>query len=84
MESLGAWFISTITVLALIYFGRGTFLQRKLRLADLHWIAAITFAAVIGLIPAFFTSQMGRSTAELPEGLADDKAVAASLSHPKK
>ncbi len=77
MQSFVVWLIVTILIVAVLYFGRGTLLQRKLKLNDLNLKAAIIFAAVLALIPAFFVGQLDRSTAVVPDGVAEDTAITA-------
>jgi len=83
MESFVVWLVVTILIVAALYFGRGTVLQRKLKLSDLNLRAAIIFAAVLALIPAFFVGHMDRSTAVVPDGVAEGTAITTGTSKPK-
>lgn len=83
MESFIVWLIATALIVAVLYFGRGTLLQRKLRLGDLNLPAALIFAGVIALLPAFFAAQFDRTTAVVPDGVADETAVATGAPKPK-
>jgi hypothetical protein len=77
MESFIVWLIATALIVGVFYLGRGALLQRQLRLGDLNLAAAIIFAGVIATVPAFFVSQMSRSTAVVPADVADAAAVVA-------
>jgi len=77
MESFLVWLGVTALIVLVLYFGRGTTLQRKLRLSDINLTAAVIFAGLLALIPAIFVSQTGRSTADVPESVADDAATTA-------
>jgi len=76
MESFVVWLVATCVLVGALFLGRGSRLQRKMKLGDINWKAAIVFAAVLGLIPAFFVGQLNRSTAEVPSGVADESSVA--------
>jgi hypothetical protein len=84
MESFAVWAVATAVLVGALLFGRGTQMQRKLRLGDINWKAALVFAAVLALLPAFFVSQLNRSTAEVPSSVSDESSVAIGAAKQKQ
>ena len=76
--TIAVWILSSAVVFVGLVSGRTSVLQRRLRLGDLNWKAALVASALVGAVPAFVYAQLSEPRVEVPEDLGSRVAVPAS------
>ena len=78
MGAFLVWLAVTAALFAGLLAWRGSHLHRRLRLADIHWKAAVLLATLLALVPAFVFDYLSRDEVDIPPGVAERDRVPAA------